>query len=139
MIQSDLFGMVSSRDPFKGWIRDLQRSGIKWSRLESPGRYWPIGDFGVHRSEFWTTKFRNPDPTKKHRERFSSGAQWKIPEFYPSAKMSWSRKNAMNCQQNLVDCLLKIKSYIPSITFESISICVCFIERHYISCCFPKP
>ena len=29
--------MVSSRDPLK-WIRDLQRWGIKRSRLESPGK-----------------------------------------------------------------------------------------------------
>ena len=32
-----LFGMVSSRDPFKGDDSDLQRTGIKRSRLESPG------------------------------------------------------------------------------------------------------
>ena len=37
------------RDPFKGWIRDLQRSGIKRSRLESPGLWsyfcWPLQKF----------------------------------------------------------------------------------------------
>ena len=32
----DLFGMVSSRGPFKG-LSDLQRLGMKRSRLESPG------------------------------------------------------------------------------------------------------
>ena len=46
VIQSDLFGMVSSRDPFKGWKRDLQRLGDEvWSLFESPGNsifaiYW---------------------------------------------------------------------------------------------------
>ena len=33
VIQSDLFGMVSSRDPFKGWKRDLQRSGMKFGHF----------------------------------------------------------------------------------------------------------
>ena len=43
----DFFGMVSSRDPFN----DLQRLGIKRSRMESPGWYflacyiWAIGIF----------------------------------------------------------------------------------------------
>ena len=32
----DRFGMVSSRDPFK-WLSDLQRSGMKRARIESPG------------------------------------------------------------------------------------------------------
>ena len=35
-----LFGMVNSRDPFKGCKRDLQRLGIKRSWLESPGSSW---------------------------------------------------------------------------------------------------
>ena len=30
---------VTSRDPLKGWKHDLQRSGIKRSRIESPGSY----------------------------------------------------------------------------------------------------
>ena len=33
----DLLGMVTSRDPKSKAIGDLQRSGIKRSRLESPG------------------------------------------------------------------------------------------------------
>ena len=35
----NLFGMVSSRDPFKGFIGVLQRSGIKFGYFESPGAY----------------------------------------------------------------------------------------------------
>ena len=33
----DLFGMLSSRDPFEGWNRDLQLGDQVGSRLESPG------------------------------------------------------------------------------------------------------
>ena len=36
----DLFGMVSSRDPNSKANRDLQRSGIKRSRIESPGSWF---------------------------------------------------------------------------------------------------
>ena len=33
----DLFGIVKTRPELKGWKRDLQRLGMKRSRLESPG------------------------------------------------------------------------------------------------------
>ena len=44
----DLFGVMSSRDPLKRRIRDLQRLGKKRSRLESPAKWSSTKNLSCH-------------------------------------------------------------------------------------------
>ena len=63
-----LFGMVSSRDPFKGWLSDLQRSGMKRSRIESPEQCWfhpgwllDIGDYTAQLyGDYFISQYKDP-------------------------------------------------------------------------------
>ena len=67
MIQAVTFiGMVSSRDPFKGVkLRDLQRSGMKRARIESPGSTpWASKRFSWRENRWEFSK--SPQKTKKN-------------------------------------------------------------------------
>ena len=71
----DLFGMVSSRDPFKGLLLTSNVWGIKRSRLESPGLY-NLGLGIIYSKEIY---WRTGDDSKYH----------KLPYHYITLEAKW--------------------------------------------------
>ena len=61
----DLFGMVSSRDPFKGWIVTSNDRGWK-GHFESPGRYYSM----IFRVKLWLINFEKNRTYKCVREKY---------------------------------------------------------------------